>query len=368
MAAPSWQNNPNNPYTPANCKLGPDYYLSFPYPWDSLPEVQEANVNSILKVGSQALPKFSGERRTYVTWRNSFVPGVHLKPIDVSYKILLLRSCMVPSTARMREFIDSIVGSPEGYRQAIITLEDRYGGAAALLMTRQEALLALPEVKEGEFRLIETLHTRLGTFLLEWEGITGAPLSERESLAYYLSLMGRVEHSYSLKYLEWVENYGLSENLKTFHDWLTGELKRHRRADVYGAQRLRAGGGTRSGGETSRPPRQPPPPGALDRNYPKQRTFLGAWEEEEDAEEPPVDEEQEENESQVVCVSGPPSRPGARPPCVLCSADHGLGQCSKFREMDPRGRKELLMKEHRCVGFEAISCLKQRKPTATLKG
>ena len=347
LAAPSWKNNPGTPYTPSSCKLGPDYYLSFPYPWDSLPESQEANVNSILKVGSQALPRFSGDRRTYVTWRNSFLPGVHLKPIDVSYKIMLLRSCMVPSTARMREFIDSIVGSPEGYRQAVITLEDRYGGSAALLMTRQEALLALPEVKEGEFRLIETLHSRLGTFLLEWEGITGAPLSERESLAYYLSLMGKVEHSYSLKYLEWVENHGLSENLKTFHDWLSGELKRHRRADVYGTQRVRGTG--RTGGETSRPPRPSPPSGTLDRNFPKQRTFLAAWEEENQGEDVPVGEgEAPEEEVQVVCVNGPSGRAAPRPPCSLCSGDHGLGQCNKFKELDPRGRKEILMKENRC--------------------
>ncbi len=345
LAAPSWQAQPTRPYAPNTCNLGNEYYLSFPYPWNSLPEQGEVSVSHVLKVGSQALPKFSGDRRSYITWRGSFLPGVHLKPIDVSYKILLLRGCMIPANARMKEFIDSIVASPEGYRQAVVTLEERYGGAAALLMTRQEALMELPEVKEGDFRLLETLHCRLGTFLLEWEGITGAPLNERESLAYYLSLMAKVEHSYSRKYLEWLENKGKTENLRSFYEWLGGELQRHRRVEVYALQRGRPP--TRGVGDPVRPSRPTPPASALDRNFPRQRGFLAAWEEgQEGAEEPPPEEEESTvytAQPQVQETSVP-----RRPPCTLCQGDHGLGRCEQFKALTPAARKELLVKEGRC--------------------
>ncbi len=354
-AAPSWMAAPTTPYGPGTCELGPEYYLSFPYPWNSVPQEKDTKVNDILKVTTQSLPKFGGDRRAYITWRNSFIPGVHLAILDVSYKIMLLRNCMLPTNARMREFINSIVGSPEGYRQAICTLEERYGGAAALLMTRQEDLMALPEVREGEFRVVETLHMRLGTFLLEWEGITGAPLSERESLAYYLSLMGKIEPTYARKYLEWTEQAGVTENLRSLHNWLTGELRRHRRVDVYGLPKgsvprgsrphpPEGGGGGRTGGA--------PPAGVLDRNYPRPQTFFVADDGSDELETPLLGEEESPPDPIHACVGrttdGGASRTTPRPPCTLCGADHGLGGCPKFRELTPSGRKELLIKENRC--------------------
>ncbi len=81
----------------------------------------------------------------------------------------------------MRELINAIICTGDGYKYAITELERRYGELEALimsrqealLMSRQEALLALPEIKEGDFHLIGMLHTRLGTFLVEWAGFTG---------------------------------------------------------------------------------------------------------------------------------------------------------------------------------------------------
>ncbi len=356
LSFPSWQATPQHPYAPNTCNLGNEYYLAFPYPWNSVPQTGEVNVGNILKVGTQALPKFNGDRRSYITWRGSFIPGVHLKPIDVSYKILLLRGCMLPTNARMREFIDSIVATPEGYRQAVVTLEERYGGAAALLMTRQEALMALPELREGEFRLLETLHGRLRTFLLEWEGITGTPLNDRESLSYYLSLMAKMEHNYSRKYLEWVENNKKTENLQSLYEWITGELQRHRRVEIYALQKTRSGArGTT--GETPRAARVTPPPSTLDRNYQGQRGFLAAWEEgqEQQGEEVAASEEvvadsTGEGLEEVACAAQTQSssRPPPRPPCTLCQEDHGLGRCEKFRALSPSDRKALLVKEGRC--------------------
>ncbi len=346
--APSWQGNPHQPYTPNACELGSEFYLSFPYPWNSLPSGGDSNITNILKIGTQTLPKFTGDRRTYITWRNSFIPGVHLKAIDVSYKILLLRGCMVPSNRRMKEFIDSIVGTPEGYRQAVVTLEDRYGGAAALLMTRQEALLALPEVREGELELLETLHTRLGTFLLEWEGIVGTSLTERESMAYYLALMAKVEHNYSRKFLEWVENRQKRENLSTLHEWLTGELKRHRRVEVYAMQKAPKTT-HRPAGETSRPPRTGTAPSIMDRNFQRPRGFLAQEEAmvEDELESPDSQQTPDNEDPEHACLVAPPTR-APRPPCTLCGGDHGLGRCDKFKTLAPAERKELLIKENRC--------------------
>ena len=75
-----------------------------------MPQAREGSIDNIIRVSSATLPKFNGDRCAYITWRNSFIPGVHLAPIDVSYKIMLLRSSMETPTRRMKEFEDSLVG------------------------------------------------------------------------------------------------------------------------------------------------------------------------------------------------------------------------------------------------------------------
>ncbi len=366
-SAPSWQQVPAQQFAPQADVMGDEYYLSFPYPWNSLPQSKDAKVGDILKIASQSLPKFDGDRRSYLTWRSSFIPSVHLTTIDLTYKVMLLRSSMLPSDTRMKEFINSIVDTPEGYRQAVLTLEERYGGSATLLLTRQEALMSLPELKEGDFRTIETLHVRLGTFLLEWEGIVGTPLSDRESLAYYMALLGKVEANYCRKYLEWAEQRSAVEGLRSFHEWLAGELKRHRRAEVY--MQFRTGTLHRSGSRAGTDPprgrvaelprfhRPPlPPPSVLDRNFPRTKTFVvgesepyGDGDAEVALEEPSETELLDSGAGTTLVV--PPAKPamaGVRPPCPLCQEDHGLGRCGKFRELPPADRKMLLIKEGRC--------------------
>ncbi len=367
LAAPSWQQAPGQQFSPNSDALSREFYLSFPYPWNSIPQPKDVKVGDILKIASQSLPKFDGDRRMYITWRNSFIPGVHLTTIDVTYKIMLLRGSMLPTTTRMKEYIDSIVDTPEGYRQAVLTLEERYGGSAALLMTRQEDMMALPVLKEGDFGVIETLHTRLRTFLLEWEGIVGTPLTERESLAYYLALLGKVDHNYCRKYLEWVDQQNMTESLQTFHTWLSGELKRHRRTEIYSQFRLgtlsRTGGARPGwdrargppGGDLARPSRPPgPPPSALDRNFPRGRGFLaeGEVEVEDPVGTPPASLESNPEPAPdpvpVYAAAGAGPSGGMRPPCPLCQEDHGLGRCTKFKELTPTARKALLIKEGRC--------------------
>ena len=56
----------------------------------------------------------------------------------------MLRSSMEVKTARMQEFVDRIVSNVDGYRESILKLEDRYCPDEALLLARQEALLAVP--------------------------------------------------------------------------------------------------------------------------------------------------------------------------------------------------------------------------------
>ncbi len=335
------------------CSQNAAYYMSFPPPWNILPPSEDSHLNSMLKIAPQALPKFSGDRRGYLAWRQTFIPCVHLTNIDVRFKAMLLRSCLVPNSARMREFMDSITGNAPGYRYAVTELENRYGGQEAVLMARQDALLSLPLVKEGDYRTIETMQSRLGTFLMEWTNIAGAPIKESESLAFYTMLMSKIDSIYTLKYLAWLQQFGLKKGVQSLYQWLANELTNHRTAEAFARQRLRGaaalqgrpGGGPIGGGAASGALKPPTP----------QFHHLG-WETGEEAalEEAAAAESLlplEEGEHGFL-VGGRPigqdRRVSRRPPCPLCGEDHGLGRCSKFMAMEPTERKNVLAKERRC--------------------
>ena len=373
-ATPVWGIAANSA-TPFNtpAPLTPEWWLSFPHPWNVVPTVGESNLAGTLKIAPQALPHFGGDRRGYLVWRNTFLPCVHMSNIDIQFKIMLLRATMAPKTARMRDFVDDLIATPDGYKLAVCTLEDRYGGREAVLMTRQDALMALPEVKEGEFRTLEMMHSRLGSFMTEWAGMAGAGLDPSESLAFYTLLMNKIESSYSLRYHDWLRQVRQPRGVQSLYWWLGQQLADHRAVEIF-IRRKR----------TEMQNQAAPAAAAAQRFFrpqqrqQKQQLFLtqqgevDAWGEVCPGVVPPVAaDEQPSNGAELVVLggggtegeeekgldsllfgagtgskrAGPQPR---RPPCPLCGEDHGLAKCAKFQALTPTERKNILMKERRC--------------------
>ncbi len=335
--------NEGNQFT-TTCSQGPAYYMSFPPPWNMLPPAEDSHLNTMLKIAPQSLPKFSGDRRSYVAWRNTFIPCVHLTNIDVRYKAMLLRSSLEPNSARMREFMESIAGTGPGYRYAVTELENRYGGQEAVLMAKQDALLALPVVKEGDYRTIETMQARLANFLVEWTTIAGAPITESESLAFYTMLMSKIDSIYTLKYLGWLQQFGFRKGVQSLYQWLANELRHHRTAEAFARQRLKG----------NFPPASKPggAGGAQASRFPPQyHHLLNQAGEDEGGEALALEGEhlgEAEEYSLLARGKGGAGGVSRRPPCPLCAQDHGLGRCAKFKEMNPSERKGLLARERRC--------------------
>ena len=345
--------NRRNPFCQSTGRLSDNFYLELPFPWNALPNSEMTSAVEVFKVAAVSLPKFNGTHSAYAAWRNGFIPCVHLTNIDVMHKCLLLRSSMEPRTARMREFIDGLVNTEDGYKEAILKLEDRYGGDEALLLARQEALLATPELREGEYRTVELLHSRLNTFLLEWAGVNGGEMDETESLAFYTLIMSKIEATYTLRYLDWLRLRGLRKGLHSLHDWLAEQLKDHRAVELYHRRRTLSFRSVERVDGGARPQRRNsvPPPGHLDRNYPQtQKGFLTIDEEWEEAEQdssaatPGGEVFQGGNDSHFL------ARPEVRTPlkCPLCSTAHPLASCPQFQTMKPRQRKDFLVQEGRC--------------------
>ncbi len=341
----SWAGGRRNPFEPKGCSLEDDYYLDLPFPWNVVPPREETQkATEVYRIANESLPRFDGSRNSYSAWRSCFLPCVHLTNIDVKYKCLLLRSSMETKTARMREFVQGIVGTEDGYKEALETLEDRYGGTDELLLARQDALLAVPELREGEYRVVELLYSRLRTFLTEWAGTTGSQIDETESLSFYTQIMSKIESTYTLRYLDWLRLNDRQRGLHALRDWLGEQLKDHRQVESFHRRRTIS---LRAGKEASPHPsgRRPSLPSShLDRN----RGFLTLEEEWLAVEGGGGDGEgTEEAGGEAAFYTNPPNR--QRPPCPLCAPDiHPLAQCSRFQSWKPQQRKELLVRENRC--------------------
>ncbi len=352
-----------NPFSSNAGKLKDSFYLDLPFPWNALPSQEATTAQEVFKIAAVSLPKFNGTHSGYSAWRNSFVPCVHLTNIDVTHKCLLLRASMEVRTARMREFVDGLVNNEDGYREAILKLEDRYGGDEALLLARQEALLAVPELKEGEYRTVELLHSRLNTFLLEWAGVNGAEMDETESLAFYTLIMSKIEPTYTLRYLDWIRSWDLRKGLHSLHDWLAEQLKDHRAVELYHRRRTRSLRAARpEGGQPAGRRNSVPPPSHLDRNYaPQQKGFLTIdeeWEGFEEGSGGPHLGEGEVFAGDSHFLARPETRP--TPKCPLCHTQHPLARCSQYHKMTPRQRKDFLVQEGRC-----FLCFQKTHPATT---
>ncbi len=330
-------------------EMGEQYYFSLPRPWNVLP-TKEARAGEVYKMTTSTLPKFDGRQASYSKWRSCFIPCVHKTDIDVEYKCLLLRTCMDTTTARMREFVNSVGGNALSYKMAIETLEDRYGGSEALMLSRQETLLSVPELREGDLRVVELLHSRLNTFLQECEEMDEG-MDETESLAFYSLLMSRVEYSYTLRYLDWLRVEEEQKGLHSLRDWLGQQLQDHRSAEAF--QRRRSASLRPLRGEQPHTPalghRRPSLPSShMDRNYQKGSAFL-TLEDQWEAAEP--GEGDDEAANQIFMAQGQQQSgnlPRQSPPCSLCQAAHPLGRCDRFQALTPRQRKEFLVRENRC--------------------
>ena len=212
-----------------------DYYLSFPPPWNQVPaRGSEVKPADILKASPASLPKFGGNQKQYLTWRTTFLPCVHLAPSDISIKIMLLRATLLPHSKKMRELLDNnFIGTPDGYRNFIELLEQAYGGEDNLLATCQNAVLDLPVLKEGDLEVLDTLHLRLGTYLLEWRAQGGADHDETASKSFFNIVMSKIEQKYARAYVSWLGLNGLAKGLHTLHQWLELQLQVHRTVDVF---------------------------------------------------------------------------------------------------------------------------------------
>lgn len=320
----SWQGLEDNPYLPSGGKK-PEWWDDFPFPWNVRPRTAGGlQAGELVRFSPNSIPKFTGYTEEYSTWRQAFIPCVHTSSVDISLKMLALLSSLDPKTSQMREIKKSIVGTPDGYKAAIFQLERTFGGEDALLITRQQALLSLPPIREGDYSALELLHIRLGTFITEWGGMSSRG-AEVDSLAFFHVVMGKVEPSFGRKYMDWIRTTGNTKNLSSLHEWTGEQLEDHRYVDTLNP-----------GGWQNRPRANSlGNPGAADRGTP--------WRQQRQTQRIFKHQEGISERGKTMGAAESYARQ-----CPLCEHPHPLAKCYKFKDMQPHQRKEFLTQKRRC--------------------
>ena len=80
-----------------------EHWLAFPFPWNVVPpRHSDLMPGDVMKITASALPKFGGQPGDYIPWRSAFLPCVHVTPLDLSLKVMLLMGTLESHTTQMR--------------------------------------------------------------------------------------------------------------------------------------------------------------------------------------------------------------------------------------------------------------------------
>ncbi len=322
----SWQGLEDNPYLPKRGSQRPEWWDDFPFPWNVRPRQKGGlQAGELIRFSPNSLPQFYGYPEEYSTWRGAFIPCVHTSSVDISLKMLALLGSLEPKTNQLREIKKNIVGTEDGYKEAVGLLERTFGGEDTLLITRQQSLLSLPLIREGDYSTLELLHIRLGTFITEWGGASGRG-AEVDSLAFFHVVMGKIEPAFGRKFMEWIKRTGNKKNLQSLNNWAGEQLESHRYVDTLNqGTAWQSRPRSNSTGNISFQDRS----SWKSANRSTHRTF-----------------KHHEGITEGGRAMG--ANEGIQRTCPLCDNPHPLAKCFKFRDMTPQQRKEFITQKRRC--------------------
>ena len=132
-----------------------DYWLSFPVPWNVLP--QRTGRRKLHKEYVEASPvKLKDSIDSFLRWRNWFIPFVHRGRLFMKDKMLYMKSCIdEEAPEHLKILVDFEIYDATNYRHIICTLQNRYGDVSSVSMRAKEMLL---ENSPIQFKNLESLN------------------------------------------------------------------------------------------------------------------------------------------------------------------------------------------------------------------
>ena len=171
------------------------------------------------------VPKFKGDKRSFESWYAGFYQtvGKH-QQVPPEQKLLRLYSCLEGEALRT---VQNLGYSPAAYGVAINRLARKYGGQRREISLRLEDLDRFRRVREGNATDLEQFAELLDTLIVKLTDSGQA--SELKAGSLYITLLRKLNEQLIVKYQDWLrENHmeGTVCNLYTFvneeaESWMT---------------------------------------------------------------------------------------------------------------------------------------------------
>jgi len=166
------------------------------------------------------IPVFSGEKRSYASWKAAFMASIGHTSATDELKLLHLRQYL---RGEALDTIDSLGFTASAYPVALQRLEKKYGGVRRQLHLQMELVDAFPVIKPGRAQELQKFAE-----LLEVTQVVLLDNGRQYELGdgvLYNKLQAKLSASMLITYKRWKQQEQMSEGIATLLDWVNSEAE-----------------------------------------------------------------------------------------------------------------------------------------------
>ena len=166
------------------------------------------------------IPVFSGDKRTYQSWKAAFTTCIDQAPATAEYKLLQLRSYLKGDALKV---VDSLGYSAAAYQAAKERLERKYGGLRRQVAINLEELDQFRAVRSGNAKDVEKLADLLDVVVVNLR--EAGRSEELGNGSLYIKVQKKMTESMLTNYHRWMFEKYKPESLESLREWLIQEAE-----------------------------------------------------------------------------------------------------------------------------------------------
>ena len=164
------------------------------------------------------IPVFSGDKRTYQSWKAAFVACIDSAPATGEYKLLQLTQYLAGDALKA---IENLGHSSFAYEAAKERLERQYGGRRRQIAVNLEELENYQRIQIGNTRDLEEFSDSLEIAIINLK--ESGKHQELGNGFLYTKLQKKLPESMLAMYHRWIFEHSLSGSVRTLRTWIIEE-------------------------------------------------------------------------------------------------------------------------------------------------
>ena len=166
------------------------------------------------------IPVFTGDKKTYQSWKAAFTACVDNAPATAEYKLLQLRQCLAGEALKT---IENLSHSATAYHTAKERLERKFGGHRHQIALYLEEVDNFRPVCPGNYKEIEKFADLLDITIVNLKEANRS--EELNGGLLYLKLQKKLPTSMLSSYHRWIFEKQKRESVETLREWVLQEAE-----------------------------------------------------------------------------------------------------------------------------------------------